>query len=208
MLTVTTAASDLSLLSLAELRAAAGVTDASQDAALTALGARVAAAITAECRVAAGGVVPPTLRHETLTETFRLRSSVESLILSRRPVTAITSVTEGDDDPLTVADYEFDAASGLLYRLDGDDARTCWSSCNKVVAVYTAGWATVPEDLKLAASKLVTVFWLETARDPNLRRVSVAGISEREYWVAPSSDPAMPAEVIDLLRPYMNHWIA
>jgi hypothetical protein len=102
ILTVTAAASDLTLLTPTELRAAIGLDmeDTSQDTALGVLGTRVAARIVAACRVAAAGATPPTLRSETLSETFRLNGGTRTgkLILSRRPVTAIGSVVEGRGD--------------------------------------------------------------------------------------------------------------
>lgn len=203
MLTVTTPASDRSLLSLAELRAATGVTGPGQDAELRTLGQRVAAAITRFCRVPAAGAVPPTLRAETLSETFRLTRPEEAIILARRPVIAVSSVTVSGE-ALGPAAYELEAAAGLLYRLCGD-ARTCWP-CGKIVAAYEAGWAKVPDDMKLAASKLATALWHEAGRDPNLRSESIPGVLDRQFWVSPASDPLVSQEVQDLLAPYINYF--
>src|SRR6266571_2374742 len=207
MLSVTTAAADRSLLTLAELRAAAGVPDNSRDAELTTLGARVAAAITAACQVARGGAVPPTLRLETLTETHHNDRHRAEIVLSRRPVVSVTSVTE-IDTVLTSADYEIEAGTGLLRRLAAGRP-WCWP-CRKVVIVYQAGWQTVPDDLKLAAAKFVQAEWQQGSRDPLLRRVKVEGISEREYWVDPTKDSVIPAEVMDILERggYVNYWVS
>jgi len=154
MLTIATPALDLILLTLAEARAAVGVTDSSQDAQLEILRKRVSAAITAACRVASAGATPPTLRLEVVSDTYRLKSRHEALILSRRPVVTVSSVVE-DGTTLAATDYEVDASAGLLKRLSGDEY-TCWS-CGKIVVAYSAGWETVPEDLKEAASKLARV---------------------------------------------------
>ena len=207
MLSVTTAAADRSLLTLAELRAAAGVPDNSRDAELTTLGARVAAAITGACQVARGGAVPPTLRLETLTETLQNDRHRTEIVLSRRPVVSVTSVTE-IDAALTSADYEIEAGAGLLRRLAAGRP-WCWP-CRKVVIVYQAGWQTVPDDLKLAAAKFVQAEWQQGSRDPLLRRVKVEGISEREYWVDPTKDSVIPAEVMDILERggYVNYWVS
>lgn len=205
MFVVSAPAGDIALLSIAELRATVGATDGSKDAALTALGKRVAASITAACRVAPSGVTPPTLRLETIVETFRLKSRQNCLILARRPVVEITSAVE-DGVTLGADEYEVDAASGMLYRLSSD-VRICWPGC-KIVVTYSAGWQTVPDDLKLAAVKLAGVFWSEGERiDPNLKSVDIPGVISKEYWVAPSSDTLVPQEVLDLLGPYMNHYI-
>ncbi len=185
MLSVTTAAADRSLLTLAELRAAAGVPDNSRDAELTTLGARVAAAITGACQVARGGAVPPTLRLETLTETHHNDRHRAEIVLSRRPVVSVTSVAE-IDTVLTSADYEIEAGTGLLRRLAAGRP-WCWP-CRKVVIVYQAGWQTVPDDLKLAAAKFV----------------------QAEYWVDPTKDSVIPAEVMDILERggYVNYWVS
>ena len=37
-------------------------------------------------------------------------------------------------------------------------------------------------------------------RHPLLRRVRVEGVSEREYWVDPTKDSVVPADVMDILE--------
>ena len=65
---------------------------------------------------------------------------------------------------------------------------------------YAAGWETVPPALANAAIKYVQAEWQQGSRDPLLRRVRVEGVSEREYWVDPTKDSSVPAEVIDILE--------
>lgn len=207
MLVVSSAASNTSILTLAERRAAVGVSDVNRDEELVTLGARVDAAICSYCNVAAGGVAVPTLRAETLTETIRIpQVSADrprsKLVLARRPIISITSVVE-DGTTLAATGYEINSAHGILLRLDGDDNESLWYGA-KIVVVYRAGWATVPDNLKLAAAKLCILFWAEGTRDPNLKRVETAGIGSREYWVSPASDPLIPDEVAQLLAPYRN----
>lgn len=199
ILTVVTAAADRSLLTQAEARAAIG--DASAD--VTALIARTSAAIVRACMIAAAGVVPPTLRLETLSEQFRLKSGREQLALARFPIVSLDSVTEDGTALDLDYDCEFDAGSGLVYRLSSD-TRICWP-CGRIVFDYSAGWETVPDDLKLAASKLAAVFCSEGSKvDQGLKRESIPGVIDREWWVGPSGDPAIPVEVMDLLKPYVN----
>lgn len=201
--TVTSAASDTSLLTIEELRAAAGVTGSAEDARLQTLGRQVSLSIAAQCGVAADGINPATLLSETCSEVFRLRDKSASIRLSRRPVTTIASVVE-NDETLAADGYELDKASGLLRRLC-DDSPSNWP-CGKITIAYTAGHATAPADLKLAASKLVTALYAETARDPSLKRERVDGVSELEYWVAPSDDPLLSQEIRDLIAPYKQWW--
>jgi len=207
LFTVTTAATDLALLSLAELRRATGAADG-QEADLVTLGARVAAVIARACKIAADGATAPTLRLETVADTFELDYSRPDLILSRRPIISVVSVVE-NGVTLTADDYRADAGAGLLRRrLDGRS--WSWPPCFEIVVSYAAGWATVPEDLKLAAAKTATMIWAESGpspRDPNLKRVRTEGIDEVEYWVPPASDSLLSAEILDLLRPYTNETI-
>ena len=207
MLTVTTAATDRTLLTLAEIRSATGTTATSDTAALTTLNARVAAAIARACNVAADGVTPPTLRLETLTEVFRLDQSSKSLVLARRPVVSITSAVEGGTT-LATTEYETEKGAGLFYRLS-DDTRSLWAAA-KITVVYTAGWSTVPDDLKTAAAKFARILWTEDgpdARDPGLKREEIAGATTLEYWVPPASDPLMSQEIAELLGPYTNRQV-
>jgi hypothetical protein len=204
MLTIASPNTDRSLLTLAELRGAAGVTDGSKDASLTTLGGYVAAVITKACRVAVAGALPPTLRLETVSETIRRHhhrhhghgSPGHALILARRPVVDITAVTE-NDTLLTADQYEVEAAAGLLYRLSGS-CRIAWCA-GTIVAEYSAGYDTVPDDLKYAAIKFVQLVSQQAGRDPLLRRDVVPGVSEMEWWVEPSREIGTPPEVLDLL---------
>lgn len=206
MLAVTTPATDPRLLSAEEMRLAVGLAsnDTSRDAALLALNNRISAIIARSCRVAAGGAAVATLRRETLTETFRPDQRLSGFMLSRRPVSSITSVVE-DGTTLTGTDYEVDLGSGLLRRLR-DDREIEWS-CRKTLVVYVAGWDVVPEDLKMAAANLAKEFYSVSTRDPNLKRIKVDGVDEREYFYGQRDDPLMSKEVQELLAPYVNYWL-
>lgn len=196
---IVTANEDRTLISQDEAREAVG--DSSAD--VTDLILRVSAALTRACNVRAAGVTPPTLRSEAVRDTFRLKARNETLILSRRPAHTITSVVENGTTLTAGTDFENHAEAGLLKRLSGD-CETCWPAC-KIVVSYTAGWETVPDDLKLAAMKLTAVFYTEGQRvDPSLKRENIPGVREVEYWVSPTDDHALPQEVIDLIASYRN----
>lgn len=195
MLTIASPNTDRSLLTLAELRAAAGVSDGSRDIELTALGGYVSAMITKACRIATAGAIPPTLRLETVTETVRLRSEQTYLALSRRPIVEIVSVN-ADDSLLDASEYEQDGA--LFYKLSGDD-RIVWPA-SLIAVEYSAGYAIVPDDVKYAAIKFVQSEVVRGGRDPLLRRESIPGLADYEYWVDPTKDTMVPAEVFDILK--------
>lgn len=203
-LTIASPNTDRSLLTIAELRAAAGVTDNSQDASLTLLGGYVSAAITKACKVATAGAIPPTLRLESVSETFRLNSHQNYVALARRPVVAVASATE-TDSALDASEYEVD---GVLFYKVSSGLRICWPLSSSLVVAYSAGYETVPDDLKWAAMKFVQAEQSQGSRDPLLKRVQIEGISEREYWVDPTKESVVPGEVMDLLErgDYINKW--
>lgn len=205
MLIIASPNTDRSLLTIAELRVAAGLqsTDGSQDAKLQTLGNYVAAAITQACSVAKAGVVPPTLRQETVTETFRFKSRQGGVFLARKPIVEVLSVNESGS-AIAESDYEIDGQG--VYRISGE-CRTCWA-CGEIIVEYTAGYAIVPDDLKWAASKFVQAELAQGARDPLLKSVSIEGVSTREYWVDPTKDSVVPGEVMDILERggYVTKW--
>lgn len=207
-LTITTPASDLSLLTIEEMRAAAGVTGGASDTALRAMERKVAASIMSECNIAIGAGSPPTLLRETLTQTI-YQACGESLILARRHDVVITSIVE-DDVTLLDTDFIVDPESGLTTKFCSD--YPAWWSARKVVVVYAAGFATVPEDLKAAATDYFRASWQEQSRDPLVKseRVKVENVDEveRQFWVGSvpgqSSEGAVPDVVAGQLKRFRN----
>jgi hypothetical protein len=198
MLTVTTPASDRSLLTVAELRGAAGVGDTTQDAVLQTLGDRVSAMFAAYCGIPTDGIAPQTFRKEIVRESLRLGCPVAKLILQRLPIVQILAITEGGIT-LASTEYEYGARSGLLFRLKNDKA--ChWEG--RITVSYEAGYTVVPDDLKMAAAKMVKFITQTENRDPFLKRETVPGVLEQEFWVGNIGGSSIPLEVSDLLNPY------
>ncbi|TGT72912.1 hypothetical protein EN802_13620 [bacterium M00.F.Ca.ET.159.01.1.1] len=209
-LTVTGAAGDLTLLTIAEMRAAAGlaVGDASQDTALQDMEAQNAAAIMSECNIAIGAGAPPTLRKERLTETI-YQAYAENLTLSRRHEIDIISIVE-DSVTLLDADFQVDPESGLVTKLC-DDYPVCWSA-KKIVVVYDAGFVTIPGDLKKVATDFLRTTWRERKRDPLVKsqRVRIYDVDEtqQDFWVGSvpgqSVDGPVPDVVAGALARFRN----
>ncbi|MGE0290326.1 MAG: hypothetical protein AB7I42_24920 [Bradyrhizobium sp.] len=207
-LTITTAASDPQLLSIEEMRAAAGVSDNSQDAALSAMGLRIAADIAVECNIAIGAGANPTLRRETVTEVLR-GAYVDQIVLRRRHEIAITSVVE-DGETLADTDYLVDPESGIFTRLESD-MPTTWCA-DKVTIVYAAGFDTVPADLKDAASEFFRASWSASSRDPMVKGIEtdIPGLERRrqEFWIGSvpgqSNEGAVPDTIDGKLRRFRN----
>jgi hypothetical protein len=211
-LTITTAATDLQLLTIAEMRAAAGVSDNSQDVQLTAMGLKIAADIATECNIAVGSGAPPTLRRETLTEVVR-GAYADLLFLSRRHEITITSIVE-DGTTLDAEDYLIEPESGILHRLC-DDLPIGWCA-DKVTVVYAAGFDTIPSDLNDAATDFFRSAWQAKDRDPLVKglREDVPGVYEKEtsYWVGSipgqSNEGAVPDTIDGKLKRFRNTGVA
>ncbi|HVL73894.1 MAG TPA: hypothetical protein VM434_18635, partial [Beijerinckiaceae bacterium] len=122
-------------------------------------------------------------------------------VLARVPVVEIASVVE-DGTVLAADDYEVDASSGLLTRLC-DDRPRLWA-CGKVVVTYAAGWGVVPDDLRMAAAKLARLLKSEASRDPKLRSERIPDVLEQSFWVSRPDEPALPADIEELLAPYRH----
>lgn len=198
MLTIASPNTDRLLLTPAELAAVVSSTIANDAAKLATLNRRVSAMLTRACKVATASATPPTLRLESVSETFRLKSQQECIVLARRPVVAITSVTENDTVLVADDDYEVDASAGLLYRL-WEGVRACWPS-GTIIVPYSAGWQTVPYDLRELACKLATVLSAETGRDPSLGSVDIPGVISETYRYGRPDDPLIPAEIMEGLH--------
>lgn len=202
MLTVQTPAADRGLLTIEELRAAAGVTGTAQDQALLAQGLRVADMMAREAGIEVAGVTPPTFRAETLVETFRRPLCCE-IILARRFVTEVVAISE-DGQALDAAAYELDAAAGMLRRIDG--GRSSMWRCD-VSVTYKAGFAAVPEDLKQLAIWAFREMRSADGRDPLLRSETTDGVGRWDWQMGGSgrgSGSPLPPMVVDGLAPYRS----
>lgn len=168
---VTTPATDLTILSVQELRVAAGlaIDDRSKDTTLAQYGKEVAAEIVQDCGVASDGSHTPTLRSEVCADVFRLKCSADALFLSRRHVTAIASIAEDGAAALTATGFRFDAERGKLIRLI-NDKDACWTA-SKIEVAYTAGFSSVPDDLKAEAKSRIQIKISEASRDPMAREL-------------------------------------
>lgn len=178
---VTTPAADITLLGTEELRVAAGlsITDTSNDDVLAAYEEEIAAEIMSDCGIADDGIHPRTLRSEICSDVFREDGNHETLYLSRRHVTAVSSINE-NGTLLAASDWIILADSGRLLRVNNDDY-ICWPF-GKIVVVYTAGFADVPATLKAEAKARVKIKYSEGSRDPLARtiRTELPDIETRE----------------------------
>lgn len=203
ILTVLNEASTNDLTVLATVKAELGITGNTQDA-------NLARWIT-EASGVIGSQINRVLGEEDLREVFRLQTGGhENIVLRRRPVVTITSITEGETT-IATDDYEFDSESGIVYKLTSGD-RINWIG-GKITVLYTAGYGlldALPYALERAAIKLVGHYRATRTFDAADKSQSyeIPGVySQRtERWVGSiSENNALPPDVEDLLGPYRDH---
>lgn len=207
MLTVDTPADSQDLVTLAVVKSALGVEDAKQDDNLKRLISQASAMIAKYCN--------RVFIKEAVTETFRPvhghhhhgwyrgahdRSNRQFLLLSRRPVTEVTSVTESEAvvDPIG---YALDPNEGSIERLCGDRSAYWHGTC---VASYTGGYAPadVPPDLQGAAIDLVAFIRQRASRDPTLRSTEIPGVINETFQQVTAT--GIPDHVTCVIDEYRN----
>lgn len=147
---------------------------------------------------------------ETISELWRERvrsvqgQEEDRLILGRRPVKSITSITVGQT-VLETGDYEVDFRRGYVYRL-WNDRRVGWHTLAdgwnfKLAAVYVAGYAPteLPSNLVMACLEIIKHRRSASTRDPNLKSREVPGELAEQWWVPGSNEDGIPSEIRALL---------
>jgi hypothetical protein len=207
---VTVPASNLSLIPIERLRAAADLEpgDDTRDDELLALGAAVSTDIAVACHVADDGVNPPTLLRETVTETLWMADRPEEIFLSRRFISAISAVTESGST-LIQADFTLNAGAGMLYRVSGGRPYA-WLN-GQASVTYVAGFTAAPPDLLEAAIDLARIRLSGSSRDPLVKSesIEVPDIETRrqDFWVGALPGTAaspVPPDIMARLSRYAN----
>lgn len=199
---VTTPAASKDMTLLATVKTELGITGSTDDAFFAVQIQQASAAIVTYCN--------REFAKETLVDTFRPECAVDYLSLARWPLVSITSIVE-DGETLTAADYESEAATSLIYRLDGDDVRSRWAA-TKIVVTYEAGYVmltSLPHDLERACIELVKRRWFARKRDPLVKSETVPDVYEVGYWVNGNGDSSsMPDDIALLINPYRRQAVA
>jgi hypothetical protein len=151
------------------------------------------------------GLIGPLSSPGQVVETHRNVSS-DVLVLKRMPVAGLVSVASrvgASSTPLTLGDYELDAASGLLRTASG--ARFYGS----YTVTYTSGREVLPAAIRLAVLIIAAHLW-ETQRMPmqdsgpagfgGMDGIPDAGSAGRGF--------AIPNRAQELLQSYMSPSIA
>jgi len=211
--TVTVPAPSPSLLTLPQLREAAGLGagDTSQDAKLTQLGLQISAEIAIACNVASDGINVPSLKAETIVETIWNEHCDDEILLSRRFIVSAT-VTELSS-AVNSSDFFINRGAGILIRVNGGRP-WCWQN-GTIEVTYVAGLADVPPDLVAIAADLAHLRLSSSSRDPLVKSesIEVPDVQTRklDFWVGaiPGTELSpVPPDLLARLALYRNVLIA
>jgi len=191
-LTVTSAAADQLLCTVANAKIDIGISGSTEDAYLTRLVAQSSKMIANYC----GRV----FKRETVTETFEVTYPAGILMLSRYPLGTITSV-KIDGVAILAANYHAETNTGYLRQLDDNGRTICWD-CGLVEVVYQGGFSSIPEDLEAACIALVKARRATRDRDATVRSEEVPDVY-RVSFDSGSSSGELPAEVTAVLDQYI-----
>lgn len=178
------------------------ITGSTEDTTLSTLISRAGAMLAAACGYPAASV-GGTPSMESTSYTLRLDGPGGTRL--RLPVGPVTAVSSVYDDPdlvfgastlLASTDYELDSVVGAL-RLLPAGVHGTWSTGEGVIKVtLTAGYVTVPEDLKHAAGLMVRHLFR------GRREAGVESVSAGPSSVSPTTRGALPSEVRQAIQPF------
>jgi|TARA_R110002110_G_scaffold22013_6_gene86286 hypothetical protein len=141
------------------------------------------------------------------TEIFDISDAqTAELFLTESPLNSVTSVQERDgiaSDYITLVnntDYYIDTEHDRLYRIDGDTSSKSWAKgFASIRVVYTAGYSTTPQDLRLAIYDLITYYLKEEYKG----RKSLAGATiQNETSTTIREDIGFPDHIKRILDMY------
>jgi len=141
-----------------------------------------------------------------LTEFFTVTWESTVLRLKEVPVVSITSVAERENVSsayvtLDASEFYLDPFTDSIYRVDGSEFKPFKMGPGAVRVIYKAGYATCPEDLKLATIDMVNYYFKEdykTAR--SIGTASMQGPSTNRNIVGSAAFPDHIKRVLDLYR--------
>ena len=136
-------------------------------------------------------IVGPVL---AVAKTRSFAGGCSSVLLPSR-ATAITSVTELG---VATTDYVFDPVANIVYAGNPAGSRSFASGVLAVTVVYSAGYATIPQTLQLAARELVRHWWQQG------KQSNRPAFDEPAEPFGPPMGFAVPKRVVELCQPYVT----
>ena len=192
------------LITLQEYKTAEGITQPKDDARLNVLIPSVSQLVKTYC-----GNSFVDFLSSNKTETFTLNWGMYIVQLTERPVNAIVSVQERQSysdsyATLTTGAYEYALDSGtdsVLRTLSSGQYKNWPQGVDAVKIVYTAGYSTIPKDLKLAVLDLITYY----LKDEHKQRQTIAGASlQNQGSTSQNNNVSFPDHIKRVLDLYKN----
>jgi hypothetical protein len=142
------------------------------------------------------------------TEDFSIKWASNIIQLTESPVVQVHSVKERDNPTGTYTtlventDYYVDYSTDSIYRITSSGGAKNWSNGPGTIQVsYNAGYASCPEDLKLAVIDLVTYYH----KDEHKTRQTIAGASiQNQSSSSQRNNIAFPDHIKRVLDLYKN----
>lgn len=189
------------LISLADYKTLAGISSSSEDTKLEALIDSVSQLVKTYC-----GVSFIDFYSSAKTEYISNLYATHLLPLTESPVNSVSSVKERSSpthDYTTLAvntDFVLDSTTDSLFRVEGAGYKSWASGPNSVEVTYTAGYETLPKDLKLAVVDLITYYH----KNEQKQRQTIAGATLQNNSTTSRSDhigfPDHIKRVLDLYK--------
>lgn len=192
------------LITLQEYKTAEGITQPKDNARLNVLIPSVSQLVKTYC-----GNSFVDFFSSNKTETFTLNWGTYIVQLTESPVNAIVSVQERQSysdsyATLTTGAYEYALDSGtdsVLRTLSSGQYKNWPQGVDAVKIVYTAGYSTIPKDLKLAVLDLITYY----LKDEHKQRQTIAGASlQNQGSTSQNNNVSFPDHIKRVLDLYKN----
>lgn len=212
MFTVSVAAAQTDLTTIARVKSVLGIADTSEDAYFAILIPQVSAFVCDHLNVATAEDGTKTLGRETLVETFMLREKRPLLQLARAPIVSITSILEDDSDTALVdgGDYQVTKSSGFLRRMS-IGSPGLWAA-RQIIVTYVAGWLlpdsasrNLPQPIEAAVFDLIKNERDVRTRSAHVKVEDIPDVRRVEYFAnIMNLQGGMPPETAAKLAPYVR----
>ena len=192
------------LITLAEYKEAEGLQSAKEDLQINSLITSVSQLVKTYC---GNSIID--FYSSNKTETFNIDYETYAVQLTESPVVSIVSVEMRGTyreayTTLTTGAYEYfldEKTDSIIRTTDGSMYKNWPRGPGAVKVVYKAGYASTPEDLKLAITDLITYY----LKDEHKQRQTIAGASiQNQASSSQRNNVAFPDHIKRVLDLYKN----
>lgn len=188
---------DFDLVDLSTVKAELGITDNDSDAILEPIITQCSKAIARYCR---REFIEQNVTQTFFPDDFRpcLISKSNALVLSRKPIVSVTTLTLDDND-IASGNQRIISKEGMIFRLTDDGYVTAWNIAKLLEITYIGGYTSIPEDIQRAAILWIKEFFIGVEDDPRVKSENNYNVASFSYFAALGT---MPQGVTGLLNSY------